>query len=110
MAFITRPTEEQRAQEAQQRQAEQAAQQAAEHAHWEAQYITPPATAQVPMWEYKVIFFGVGSERAHVERALNIMGSQGWELVTMDVERNQRIIGAPAQTTLVLKRQSGGTS
>lgn len=108
MAFISRPTEEQRAQEAQQRQAEQAAQQAAQQAQWDAQYLTPPARVTgLPTWEYKHVFFGTGTEHHHITRALNIMGGQGWELVTMDVERNQRIIGAPAQSTLVLKRRSG---
>jgi hypothetical protein len=39
----------------------------------------------------------------HVERAFDILGIEEWKLVSVDVERNQRVTGATAETTLVLK-------
>jgi hypothetical protein len=87
-------------------EAERADKAAAAEQEWTRKFLTHPATAPVTHWEYRTQLFGTGVKLVEIQKALNVLGAQGWELVTMDVERNTRIMGSPAQTVCVFKRQT----
>ena len=63
-----------------------------------------PAPVAAPRWEYYVAHFK-GTSWEDIQASLNAAGYEGWELVNADVERNQRIMGAPATVACFLKRQ-----
>ena len=62
----------------------------------------PPSVAS-PRWEYHVAHFK-GTSWEEIQASLNAAGYEGWELVNADVERNQRLMGAPFTVTCFLKR------
>ena len=61
----------------------------------------------VQRWEYRVTHFALSSNWDEIQASLNAAGYDGWELVSAEVERNQRIIGAPTSVTCFLKRARG---
>ncbi len=46
-----------------------------------------------------------GTSWEQIQASLNAAGHEGWELVNADVQRNQRVMGAPTTVNCFMKRQ-----
>ena len=66
--------------------------------------IAAPAPEAAPPWEYYVAHFS-GTSWEQIQASLNAAGHEGWELVNADVQRNQRVMGAPTTVNCFMKRQ-----